>query len=112
MASGEGHRLWNFAGGRANLLLARVLEERLGERVTASNLHLGFSGKAGESAAGIRQAQAALREAGRPDGADALRYAQGISRGRLSKFQACLPAELEARYLAEALLGEEAARRG
>lgn len=98
-----GYRLWNFAGGKANNLLARTLEEILGERVGASNLYVSFGEGAGQSEVAIRQAMEALREAGRPDEGDALRLAEGCARGRLSKFQPCLTPRLEARYLASVL---------
>jgi hypothetical protein len=39
----------------------------------------------------------------RPNEADALAWASGLDRMRLSKFQPCLPTELEVRYLADSL---------
>ena len=44
-----------------------------------------------------------LRQAGRPTDDDALSLADGCARGRLSKFQPCLPERLEAEYLASML---------
>ncbi len=98
-----GFRLWNFAGGRYNNVLASVLEGALGENVTSGNLSIGLREGAGKSEVAIRQALDRLREEGRPGTADALAYAEGLDRVRLSKFQPCLPRELEVRYLAEAL---------
>ena len=98
-----GYRLWNFAGGRANNVLANTLERLLGERVTSGNLAVGFREGAAKSEVGIRQAMERLHAEHRPNTDDALAYAEGLDRVRLSKFQPCLPAELETRYLADAL---------
>ncbi len=98
-----GYRLWNFAGGRANNVLAKTLEALLGERVTTGNLAVGFRGGAAKSEVAIRQVIERLRTERRPDHSDALAYAAGLDRVRLSKFQPCLPPALEARYLADAL---------
>lgn len=106
----HGLRLWTFGGGKANNLLARVLEEALGEKVVVDNLYLGFRGDAARSDAAIRAALAALRLAARPSHADALRLAAGCARGRLSKFQPCLPPRLESELLAESLTDAPAAR--
>jgi len=101
-----GYRLWNFAGGRANNVLAHALEELLGERVTSGNLNIGFRDDAAKSEVAIRQALDRLRVESRPNPADALAYAAGLDRVRLSKFQPCLPEALETRYLADALTEE------
>ena len=103
-------RLWTFAGGRANNLLAKVFESLLGEKVTANNLALRFREKAGESEVAIRQAIERLRAEGRPDEGDALRFAASCARGRLSKFEPCLPDGLAAAYLAELLTDAGEAR--
>jgi ATP-dependent Lhr-like helicase len=107
---GQGLRLWTFAGGRANNLLGRVLESRLGEKITLDNLYIGFRDRAAESPAAIRRVLAELRTEGRPDHSDALRFAESCARGRISKFQPCLSERLEAEYLAEVLTDEEEAR--
>jgi len=99
----NGFRLWTFAGGKANNLLAKTLESELGEKVTANNLSLGFRERAGESAVAINQALDALRDAKRPNEDDAIRFAASCSRGRLSKFQPCLSERLEAIYTADVL---------
>lgn len=106
-----GFRLWTFAGGRANLLLARTLESLLGAKLTAGNLYLGFHEEAGQSEAAIRAALRALHTTQRPSEADELRFAEGGMTTRLSKFQPCLPPRLSARYLADSLFDVEAARR-
>jgi ATP-dependent Lhr-like helicase len=105
-----GLRLWTFGGGKANNLLARVLEEKLGEKVVVDNLYVAFRGDAAESEAAIRQAIAELRAEGRPNRSDAVRLAEASARGRLSKFQPCLSARLEAEYLADMLTDDAAAR--
>ncbi len=98
-----GLRLWTFAGGRTNNLLARALESLLGAKVVVDNLYIGFREQAATSEVAIREALRALRDAGRPDDQDALRFAEQCARGRLSKFQPCLPEVLESRYLADTL---------
>ena len=106
-----GHRLWTFAGGRANNLLAKVLESILGEKVTTANLAVRFREGAGTSEVGIRKAIAQLVAEGRPNEADALRFADTCATGRLSKFEPCLPERLRTRYLAELLTDAEGAAR-
>ncbi len=105
-----GLRLWTFGGGQANNLLAQCLEEKLGEKVVVDNLYLGFRGQAASSEAAIRQAIADLRHDVRPNDADALRLAENCARGRLSKFQRCLPPRLESAFLAEILTDPQSAR--
>jgi hypothetical protein len=96
-----GMRLWNFAGGRANSLLAKTLEGILGEKVTSSNLSVGFREVAAKSEVAIRQAMERFRAEGRPNRQDALAYAEGLEKVRLSKFQPCLSSRLETEYLAD-----------
>jgi ATP-dependent helicase Lhr and Lhr-like helicase len=107
---GYGLRLWTFGGGKANNLLAQCLEERLGEKVVVDNLYIAFRGQAAASDVAIRKAITELRAEGRPNDADALRLAENCARGRLSKFQACLPARLESAFLADVLTDVAAAR--
>ena len=106
-----GLRLWTFGGGKANNLLAQCLEERLGEKLVVDNLYVAFRAQAAASEAAIREAIADLRREGRPNDADALRLAENCARGRLSKFQTCLPPRLEAAFLAEVLTDAGEARR-
>ena len=107
---GQGVRLWTFAGGKANNLLAKALGELLGDKVVVDNLYVGFRDTAARSDVAIREALAQLGSAGRPDHADALRLAESCGRGRLSKFQPCLPPRLEAEYLASMLTDDAGAR--
>jgi ATP-dependent Lhr-like helicase len=110
VADTYGLRLWTFGGGKANNLLARCLEDRLGEKIVVDNLYVAFRGQAAASEAAIRDAIAELRRDGRPNDGDALRLAESCARGRLSKFQKCLPPRLEAAFLAEVLTDPVAAR--
>ncbi len=89
---------WTHAGGRGNRLLAAALEDKLGERVTAGNEAVRFSGHAGKSQAAVRDAIHALVEEPRPTWADAARWVDLGANARVSKFQPCLP-ELVAREL-------------
>lgn len=105
----KSYRLWTFAGGQANNVIAKTLESILGEKITSNNFSIGFKEDAAESAVAISQAVETLVREGRPDGEDALRFASSCSRGRLSKFQPCLSDRLEAQYLAEVLTDPEKA---
>ena len=107
----KGPRLWTFGGGQANNLLARVFENKLGERVLADNFGLSFRDDAAKSLAAIRDTALELRDEGRPTQDDAVLFASLCTRGRISKFQPCLPEELESMYLAEVLTSPETARK-
>jgi len=101
IVEGETESVWHtFLGGRANNLLARLLEERLGEQVVAGNLAIKVRGGATRSVVALREAVRALTVPGAIREADAMRHAAGCARGELSKFQPCLPEELELRFLA------------
>lgn len=110
ISDGNGLRLWTFAGGRANNLLGRVLESKLGPKVVVDNLYIAFRDQAALSDAAIKKALAELHAEQRPNHDDALRFAESCARGRISKFQPCLPARLEAEYLAEVLTNANEAR--
>lgn len=103
-------RWWTFGGGRANTLLAAALTELLGEKVTANNLAITFSGEAARSDAGIRGALHELRASGRITPDQARRLASEIARARISKFQPCLPEALERELIASTLLDVDGAR--
>jgi ATP-dependent Lhr-like helicase len=105
----SGFRLWTFGGGRANNLLAKVLESELGPKVAVNNLYLRFKEDAAKSEVGLRQALDRLRAEGRPNDTDALRFAADCARTRLSKFEPCLPERLASGYMAEALTDAPAA---
>ena len=91
VAEPGGLRWWTHGGGRANALLALLLEVELGERVRANNVSVVFSDGAGKSEVGVRRAIAALGK----EGAVSWEVAEGLvpekGLGRLSKFGACLP---------------------
>jgi ATP-dependent Lhr-like helicase len=95
---------YNYLGGRVNNLLARMLSERLGDHVTPGNFKITFKGGAARSAAAMRSETRALLEPGAVTEADAMRHAESCARGALSKFQPCLPEELELRFLARRLV--------
>lgn len=99
----SGYRLWTFAGGKRNNLLAKTLEQRLGPRVTNNNIFLTFMEQAGQSEVAIRQSLNELHATDRPNQDDAFRFAASCSRGTLSKFEPCLPDRLLTAYLAEKL---------
>lgn len=95
-----------FAGGKTNRLLAVGLEELTGQRWTTGNLSLRGV------ASGMSEARAALRALITLDWDRlACQSARGLARGRLSKFQPCLPEEEEDRLLADLLLDVEGTRR-
>ncbi|WP_428265724.1 DEAD/DEAH box helicase [Haliangium sp.] len=98
-----GYRLYTFAGGADNVVLARLLEEQLGERVSSTNLYLGLRDRAAHSEAAIRDALRELTTQGRPNDDDVVRLATSCVSHRLSKFQPCLGDRLEARYVASTL---------
>ena len=99
----SGLRLWNFAGGAANNVLASVLQAMVGERVTSSNIAISFRDRAALSDVVVRHALEQVTRARRPNRADALAYAAGLEKVRLSKFQPCLPPQFEAEYVADVL---------
>ena len=109
---GDDQLTWyDFAGGAANVLLARVLEREIGGRVVSRNTSITFTGEAAKSAVGIRQAIAKLREEGRPLWRDALRFAPDATRSRVSKFQPCLPDALARDLLVRKVVDLAGARR-
>ncbi len=107
---GDGLTWWTYAGGRANLLLARLLEEELGGRCVVRNTSISCKEGAGQSLLALRDAIRRLASAGRPWPEDALRLA-GVCAGRtrLSKFQPCLPEGLLEELLTGAVDREGAA---
>ena len=103
-------RWWTFAGGRANALLAALLQDALGDKVTSNNLCVSLSGDAARSDAAVADAIRALRVPGRLSWATARAFAADAARGRVSQFQACLPEPLEQDLLARSLLDVDGAR--
>lgn len=98
---------WSFAGNRANAVLALELEARLGVgvAVTWDNLRINVAGQV--SAQAVHAATQAMRAG--IDEARAQAYATTAARGRLSKFQPCLPQALEGAFLAERVVDVQAA---
>ena len=101
--------IWTFAGGRANNLLARCLTSELGHDVSVTNISLKVN-PVDDGLVAVTSAMERLRDAGRPNQADADRVAEDCARVKLSKFQPCLPPRLEARFLADELTSPEEAR--
>ena len=87
-------RWWTFGGGAGNRVLAGLLELELGERVSPSNTFITFSSGAAESAVGIRQAIDALATR-LLTWDEAARLVAPGQRSRVSKFQPCLPPDIE-----------------
>lgn len=88
----EGPTWWTFAGGRANLLLARMIEADLGSACTVRNTSLTWKSKDGSKEA-LRDFIARMREARRPTPEDARAFAAAGTSRRLTKFEPCLPPE-------------------
>ena len=107
----EGITWWTFAGGAANLLLARTLEAELHDQVTSRNTSLTITGQAGKSIAAVRQALRKLKEEARPTEEDALRLAAQSPRQGLSKFAPCLPEDLLQELMAGNLFDVDGAGR-
>ena len=96
---------WTYAGGRGNRLLAAALQSRLGEKVTASNEALRFSGDAAKSEVAIRQALRELAEGPPLTWTDAAAWTDASAHPRVSKFQPCLPASVEHELVARDVMG-------
>ena len=102
---------WTFAGGGANILLARMLEAELGERCVSRNLSITLKKDAAKSALAVRQFIDLLTAEQRPNASDLAVHAEAATRGRVSKFQVCLPDSLLQQLLSLASLDPEGARR-
>ncbi len=103
---------WTFAGGAANLLLARLLEATLGEKVTSRNNTITLKDQAGQSLVALQDALRALAERGGPTLDDARTHCRtSNAKARFSKFDACLPEEQLETLLVEGVLDVEGARR-
>jgi ATP-dependent Lhr-like helicase len=88
-------RWWTFGGGAGNRVLAGLLEQELGARVSPGNTFITFGEGAAESSVAIRQAVDALAARAPLAWSDATRLVDPTQRSRVSKFQPCLPPEIE-----------------
>jgi ATP-dependent Lhr-like helicase len=96
---GENVQWHTFAGGGINRLLAAGLEWLTGEKWVAGNLTLK------SKTPGIAKARDAVKRLRELDWETlAIARAHDLARGRISKFQPCLPQAAEDRLLAEKLL--------
>lgn len=102
---------WTFAGGKANLLLARMIEEELGGKCVVRNTSVKCGGTAGTSEAALREVVARWGASGRPAGGDVLRLADGVPRIGVSKFAVALPEGEVARLVGEGAFDLEGAKR-
>jgi len=83
-----------------------------GPAVVSRNVSLTLSGPAGQSLAAVHDVLHALAARGGPTRDAAARHAQGAgARGRVSKFDPCLPPAQLARLLIDGVLDVEGARR-
>jgi ATP-dependent Lhr-like helicase len=87
-------RWWTYGGGAGNRVLASLLEAELGERVSPGNTFITFSNGAANSSVGICRAIDALA-ARTLMWEDAARLVDSNQRSRISKFQPCLPPDIE-----------------
>lgn len=108
---GQDFNWWTFAGGRANNLLAKLIEEDLGGECTVRNSSITCKDAAGQSEVALRDFIRRLANDGRPNRDDARRHAQSAARSRESKFEPCLPEGLLCDLLAEMVVDEEGAQR-
>ncbi|MBZ0116968.1 MAG: DEAD/DEAH box helicase [Sandaracinaceae bacterium] len=106
----DGLKWWTFAGGRASLLLARMLESELGGRCSAGNTAITCRAEAGRSWPALRDVLERWASEGRPNEADATRFARGLGRTKYGKLDPCLPEVLLDRLLAEQALDPASAR--
>ncbi len=88
-------RWWTFGGGAANRVLAGLLERELGARVSPGNTFITFAEGAAESSVAVRGAIDTLAARAPLAGSDATRLVDPTQRSRVSKFQPCLPPEIE-----------------
>jgi ATP-dependent Lhr-like helicase len=102
---GRGWTLYTFAGDRINILLGRALALVLDCQVTGDSLTLTVKAQTQEPIreADIRKALETMKQPGFFTDERVMTMVQALPRGRLSKFQALLPPNLEARFLAERL---------
>jgi ATP-dependent Lhr-like helicase len=95
---------WTFAGGRGNRLLAAALQMQLGEKVSGGNEAVRFAGDAARSEVAVREAITGLATGAALTWADAARWTDAGANARVSKFQPCLPEDVEAQLVARELM--------
>jgi len=93
-------RWWTFGGGAGNRILAGLLELELGARVSPGNTFITFADGAAQSSVAVRRAVDALAARWPLTWVDAVRLVDPGQRSRISKFQPCLPPEIEAGFVA------------
>jgi len=91
---------WTFAGGRGNRLLTSALRAKLGEKISSNNEAIRFSDEAAESDVAIRQAIRELAIGAPLTWEDAAKWTEVSASGRVSKFQPCLPEDVERELVA------------
>ena len=100
----DGMTWWNYAGGQANVLLARMIEAELGGRCVVRNSSVTWKDAPTPSVIALRDTLRAFHRDGRPADEDARRFAQACAgKLRLSKFQPCMPETLLNEFLASRL---------
>lgn len=105
LPAGASTLLYTYAGGRVNNVIGRFHHFRTGQKVTVDNFFIRTAGSASE----LIESVDALA-AGRLDSSTLESMLGGLNQSRLSKFQSCLPADLEAKFLLSRLFDEEGAR--
>lgn len=101
---------WSFAGGRANLLLARMIESDLGGSCSVKNTSLTWKNKDGSKEA-IRDWVYRMLDEGRPNRKDAVFFAPAAGSRRLTKFEPCLPRDLLLELVVDRALDPQGAAR-
>lgn len=109
--AGEEITWWTFAGGKANGLLARMIEAEFQGKCTVRNVSITCKEEAGKSRGALEAFVRRLAVEGRPGREDARQHAEGAARGRVSKFEACLTERLLQDLLAETVVDAEGARK-
>lgn len=106
----EGIRWWTFAGGRANTLLARMLEAALGGRCVVRNTSIDLLEEAGKSMLVVRQLLRQWHQDDRPHAADLIACAGSAQKERISKFEPCLPEHLRQQLWSRSGLDQQGAK--
>jgi ATP-dependent helicase Lhr and Lhr-like helicase len=105
-------RWWTFAGGAANLLLARMLGSELGDKVSSRDNCITLKDDAAKSLVAVQESIRSMAERQGPSLEDARRHANGgTAKARFSKFDVCLPEVQLETLLIEGVLDVEGAQR-